>query len=180
MLSYFSDRHLSTADAASLRSDMLARESSSLADLLSRPQSAGGRPSSASTGGGTPRAYIPLPPRRLDGPTLSAIASDALRDAKKEAEGDAVRARSALSTLRAVLLQADWRLAEVKRQAHAFKRAVIEGGLSPVHGGIMSENIVRFFENSIARRNAAITKLSWKTEAVRKEVRNAGAGDCYY
>ena len=57
--------------------------------------------------------------------------------------------------------EADLRLAEIKKEGYEFERDIVKGAMNPRTGKVISEKVVRYFEDKIrARVNICIWGLN--------------------
>ena len=107
---------------------------------------------------------------RLTQAQLLEVARGCREDIKADAALAKERSLGALSTLQVVVTQAGLRLDALKALAHEFNTAVVVRGKNPRTGTIMSEAVVKFFEDSLRKRRQRAEKLTWKAGVLQRQL----------
>lgn len=90
------------------------------------------------------------------------IATCELEEAQKEIEESKKGSERLIDTLRAVLEEADVRIAELKKDAYEFKRDIVVGAENFRTGKTMAEKVVRYMEEKLRQKDALMEKLRLK------------------
>lgn len=78
-----------------------------------------------------------------------------------------------VNSLRAVLQEADMRMAELRKEAFDFKREIVVGGESSRTGNIMAERVVRFLEERLKAKDSLVEKLRLRNTTLKAQVQQA-------
>ncbi|XP_014681514.1 PREDICTED: coiled-coil domain-containing protein 113-like [Priapulus caudatus] len=76
-----------------------------------------------------------------------------------------------LSNHKAVMEEAEMRSCELKKSEYEFERDIIKGAVNPRSGKIISEKIVRHFEDKMKSRDGLIEKLRLKNSTLKVQLR---------
>ena len=98
------------------------------------------------------------------------VAGAELDAAKKETATMRALSTKTLDKLRALLQQNDARIGALKAEAFAMKKDVVIGGENALSGRIKAEKMVRFYEDSLRRKDNAVEQLRLKCESLRAQL----------
>jgi len=76
-------------------------------------------------------------------------------------------AEKKLDNLRAIMEEADIRLAEIKKTQYEFKRDVVSGAVNPRTGRVIAEKLIRSVEDKVRSRDTLIEKLRLKNSTLK-------------
>ena len=71
-----------------------------------------------------------------------------------------MKSEALLETLKAVLDEIDMNIAEIKREAHEFKRDIVLGSENSQTGKIVAERLIKYIEEKIRQKEALIDKYN--------------------
>jgi hypothetical protein len=91
----------------------------------------------------------------------------------KEIETKRKTSEKMVDTLRAVLEETEIRIGDLKRDAYEFKRDVVVGAENPRTGRIISEKVVKFFEDKWTKKDVVIDKLRLKNTTLKAAIHKA-------
>ena len=57
-----------------------------------------------------------------------------------------------LDSYKAILEEADVRINEIKVEMHEFEKVVLKGGLSPINKRVISEKLIKYFDDKLKER----------------------------
>ncbi|CAH1780224.1 unnamed protein product [Owenia fusiformis] len=72
-----------------------------------------------------------------------------------------------LDTYKAIMEEADMRLAEIKKTSYEFERDIVKGSTQGRTGKVIAEKVQRYFEDSIRSRDTLIEKLRLKNATLK-------------
>jgi len=80
------------------------------------------------------------------------------------------KALGALKTLQVVVAQAGMRLEDIKALTREFSMNVTVRGVHSRTGKLASEAVIKYYEDSIKKRQDMVEKYSWKAAVLKKEL----------
>ena len=75
-----------------------------------------------------------------------------------------------VGTLKAVLEETETRISDLKRDAYEFKRDVVVGAENPRTGKIMTEKVLKYFDDKFKHRDVIIDKLRLKNTTLKSNI----------
>ena len=75
-----------------------------------------------------------------------------------------------VGTLKAVLEETETRISDLKRDAYEFKRDVVVGAENPRTGKIMTEKVLKYFDDKFKHRDVIIDKLRLKNTTLKANI----------
>lgn len=80
-----------------------------------------------------------------------------------------------LDILKALMEETDIRIAEVKRDAHEFRRDIVVGAENPRTGKTVAEKVLKYMEDKLTQKDMQINKLLMKNQAYKVAIKKAEA-----
>ena len=99
------------------------------------------------------------------------IATQELEDLKKEIQKGQKDSEELLDMLKAILNEIDMNIAEIKREAHEFKRDIVLGSENSRTGNIVAEKLIKYIEDKLKQKDSAIAKYKSQNEQLEKKIR---------
>lgn len=103
------------------------------------------------------------------------ICSTELEAAQKELEETKRTSERLIDTLRAVLMETDIRIAELKKDAYEFKRDIVVGAENFRTGKTIAEKMIRYMEEKLRQKDAVIEKLRLKNATLKSQAQKIDA-----
>lgn len=99
------------------------------------------------------------------------IANAELEELKKNIQEGEMKSETLLETLKAYLDEIDITIAEIKREAHEFKRDIVLGSENSRTGKIVAERLVKYIEEKLKQKDALIEKFRMQNEQLAKNIK---------
>ncbi|KAI8817227.1 uncharacterized protein EV422DRAFT_541984 [Fimicolochytrium jonesii] len=109
----------------------------------------------------------PLPPTPLTPDQKTEIATRELEELKDEIEKQKEEWARVLDNFKAEMEEMDVRLGEVAREYYEFRRDIVGGAVNQRTGKVVSERVVRWFEERIRGKDALIKKTRLKNSTLK-------------
>jgi hypothetical protein len=116
------------------------------------------------------RAQVPV---KLTKEQKAAVAVAELETARNEVMETEKASQKVIDTLRAVLIETDTRISELKKDAYEFKRDIVVGAENPRTGKIMAEKLQKYIEDKLRQQDALAEKLRLKNATLKNQIRKA-------
>ncbi|KAK6185485.1 hypothetical protein SNE40_007707 [Patella caerulea] len=87
-----------------------------------------------------------------------------LREDKERVREDSERV---LDNFKAIMEEADLRLAEMKKEYYEFERDIVKGAVNTRTNRVVSEKVIRYFEDKLRSRDTLIEKLRLKNSTLK-------------
>jgi hypothetical protein len=98
------------------------------------------------------------------------IASSELEELKSSITEGQKKSEELLEWLKAVLDEIDINIAEIKREAHEFKRDIVLGSENSRTGKIIAEKLIKYIEERIRLKDTIIQKNEENNEKLKKSI----------
>ncbi|KAK3086713.1 hypothetical protein FSP39_022367 [Pinctada imbricata] len=95
------------------------------------------------------------------------IAQKEIDDLREEFDQLKENCEKVLDTYKAIMEEADLRLAEIKKESYEFERDIVKGAMNPRTGKVISEKVSRYFEDKNRARDTLIEKLRLKNSTLK-------------
>ncbi|XP_033754334.1 coiled-coil domain-containing protein 113-like [Pecten maximus] len=95
------------------------------------------------------------------------IAQKEIDELKEEIEKLKENCEKILDTFKAIMEEADLRLAETKKESYEFDRDILKGSVNARTATVMAEKVVRYFEDKLRSRDALVEKLRLKNSTLK-------------
>ncbi|XP_069113903.1 cilia- and flagella-associated protein 263-like [Argopecten irradians] len=95
------------------------------------------------------------------------IAQKEIDELKEEIEKLKENCEKILDTYKAIMEEADLRLAETKKESYEFDRDILKGSVNARTATVMAEKVVRYFEDKLRSRDALVEKLRLKNSTLK-------------
>ncbi|OWF48016.1 coiled-coil domain-containing protein 113-like [Mizuhopecten yessoensis] len=95
------------------------------------------------------------------------IAQKEIDELKEEIEKLKENCEKILDTFKAIMEEADLRLAETKKESYEFDRDILKGSVNARTATVMAEKVVRYFEDRLRSRDALVEKLRLKNSTLK-------------
>jgi Domain of unknown function (DUF4201) len=98
------------------------------------------------------------------------IATSELEELKKSIQDGQKKSEELLEWLKAVLDEIDINIAEIKREAHEFKRDIVLGSENSRTGKIVAEKLIKYIEERIRLKDTIIEKNHENNQKLNKSI----------
>nr|XP_022286161.1 coiled-coil domain-containing protein 113-like [Crassostrea virginica] len=95
------------------------------------------------------------------------IAQKEIDDLKDEIEQLKENCEKVLDTYKAIMEEADLRLAETKKESYEFERDIVKGAMNPRTGKVIAEKVTRYLDEKNRSRDTLIEKLRLKNSTLK-------------
>mmetsp|Transcript_19560 Transcript_19560/g.35846 ORF Transcript_19560/g.35846 Transcript_19560/m.35846 type:complete len:359 (+) Transcript_19560:4620-5696(+) len=101
------------------------------------------------------------------------IATAELEALRKNIHDGEKQSEDLLVMLKAVLDEIDLTIGEIKREAHEFKRDIVQGSENSKTGKIVAERLIKYIEEKMRQKDALIGKLMVKNHQLKLHINKA-------
>lgn len=101
------------------------------------------------------------------------IATAELEALRKNIHDGEKQSEDLLVMLKAVLDEIDLTIGEIKREAHEFKRDIVQGSENSKTGKIVAERLIKYIEEKMRQKDALIGKLMLKNQQLKHHISKA-------
>jgi hypothetical protein len=101
------------------------------------------------------------------------IATAELEALRKNIHDGEKQSEDLLVMLKAVLDEIDLTIGEIKREAHEFKRDIVQGSENSKTGKIVAERLIKYIEEKMRQKDALIGKLMLKNHQLKLHISKA-------
>ena len=98
------------------------------------------------------------------------IASQEADAVQKEIVEDRIKSEKLIDTLKSVIEETAIRLTDLKKDAYEFKRDIVVGAENFRTGKTMAEKVVRYMEEKLRQKDAAVEKLKLKNQTLKTQL----------
>ncbi|XP_060600612.1 coiled-coil domain-containing protein 113-like [Ruditapes philippinarum] len=95
------------------------------------------------------------------------IAQREIDELREEIDKLKEESEKVLDLYKAIMEEADLRLAETKKESYEFDRDIMKGAVNQSSGKVVAEKIVRYFDDKIRSRDTLIEKLRLKNSTLK-------------
>jgi hypothetical protein len=89
---------------------------------------------------------------------------------QKEIVEERIKSEKLIDTLRSVIEETAIRLTDLKKDAYEFKRDIVVGAENFRTGKTMAEKVVRYMEEKLRQKDAAVEKLKLKNQTLKTQL----------
>ncbi|KAL7749252.1 hypothetical protein RI367_005404 [Sorochytrium milnesiophthora] len=95
------------------------------------------------------------------------VATRELEELRDEIEHEKGEWGKVIDNLKAEMEEIDIRLAEVKKEMYEFKRDIVQAAMNERTGKVMTEKVLRYFEDKLRARDSTIEKIRLKNSTLK-------------
>ncbi|XP_064611526.1 coiled-coil domain-containing protein 113-like [Liolophura sinensis] len=95
------------------------------------------------------------------------IAQREIEELREEIDTLKEESEKVLDTYKAIMEEADLRLAEIKKESYEFERDITKGAVNSRTGKVVAEKVIRYFEDKLRSRDTLIEKLRLKNSTLK-------------
>eukprot|EP00916_Digyalum_oweni_P020760 GHVL01034586.1.p1 GENE.GHVL01034586.1~~GHVL01034586.1.p1 ORF type:complete len:344 (+),score=37.71 GHVL01034586.1:3-1034(+) len=95
------------------------------------------------------------------------IAQREIEELREEIEKLKEESEKVLDTYKAIMEEADMRLAETKKEAYEFERDIVKGSVNNRTTKVIAEKVMRYFDDRLRARDTLIEKLRLKNSTLK-------------
>ncbi|CAG9316846.1 unnamed protein product [Blepharisma stoltei] len=103
------------------------------------------------------------------------IATGELEELKKKIQEGQKKSEELLEWLKAVLDEIDMNIAEIKREAHEFKRDIVLGSENSRTGKIVAERLIKYIEEKLRQKDMLIEKFQLQNQQLDRNIKKEKA-----
>ncbi|XP_041375443.1 coiled-coil domain-containing protein 113-like [Gigantopelta aegis] len=136
-------------------------QQASVASVTSQAEVRGSRRRSKSRSSTTDRLLKLTAEQKCD------IAQREIEELRDEIERLNEESEKVLDTYKAIMEEADLRLAEIKKESYEFDRDIVKGAVNQRTAKVIAEKVIRYFEDRLRARDTLIEKLRLKNSTLK-------------
>ncbi|KAK7492203.1 hypothetical protein BaRGS_00016500 [Batillaria attramentaria] len=95
------------------------------------------------------------------------IAQREIEELREEIEKLKEESEKVLDTYKAIMEEADMRLAETKKESYEFERDIVKGSVNNRTARVIAEKVMRYFDDRLRARDTLIEKLRLKNSTLK-------------
>ncbi|XP_076469850.1 cilia- and flagella-associated protein 263-like [Babylonia areolata] len=95
------------------------------------------------------------------------IAQREIEELREDIESLKEESEKVLDTYKAIMEEADMRLAEIKKESYEFDRDIVKGSVNSRTSKVIAEKVLRYFDDRLKARDTLIEKLRLKNSTLK-------------